>query len=77
VKKAGVDHKIELHLKPALETLEQLIQSGEENTFDFAFIDADKQNMINYYEKCLILVRIGGLIAIDNVLWVNGYSTQL
>jgi predicted O-methyltransferase YrrM len=71
VKEAGVSHKVELRLGDALETLDKLIESGQQNSFDFAFIDADKQNMINYYEKCLILVRVGGLIAIDNVLWVS------
>ncbi len=66
---AGVSHKIDLRLAPALETLEQLITEGETNSFDFAFIDADKRNYDNYYEQCLKLIRPGGLIAIDNVLW--------
>lgn len=66
---AGVDRKIELRIAPALETLEQLIAEGQENTFDFAFIDADKRNYPNYYERALKLIRTGGLIAIDNVLW--------
>ncbi len=67
--KAGVSHKINLYLAPALETLDQFIAKGENNTFDFAFIDADKSNYNNYYEKSLWLVKPGGLIVIDNVLW--------
>lgn len=67
--KAGVEQKIDLKIAPALQTLDQLIEQGASNTFDFAFIDADKYNYANYYERSLSLVRPGGLILIDNVLW--------
>ena len=66
---AGVNDKIDLRLAPALETLEQLLNEGQDETFDAAFIDADKVNMRNYYEYCLRLVKPGGLIMLDNVLW--------
>lgn len=66
---AGVSHKIDLQIAPALETLDLLLANGEAGSFDFAFIDADKNNYVAYYDRCYQLVRQGGLILIDNVLW--------
>jgi caffeoyl-CoA O-methyltransferase len=68
-KKAGVEKKIDLRLGPALVTLDGLIAAGESGLYDFAFIDADKGNYLGYYERCLKLVRTGGIIATDNTLW--------
>jgi predicted O-methyltransferase YrrM len=68
-KEAGVDHKIDLRLNPALDTLRGMLAAGEQGRYDFAFIDADKTNYGGYYECALELIRPGGLIMIDNVLW--------
>ncbi len=66
---ARVADKIDLRIGAALGTLEELLEEGQEGSFDFAFIDADKANYLDYYKMCLKLVRKGGVVAIDNVLW--------
>lgn len=74
-KKAGVEKKIDLRIGPALRTLDELLGKGK-GKFDFVFIDADKGNYLNYYERCLKLVRRGGLIAVDNVLWSGEVANE-
>lgn len=64
---AGVENKVELKLGLAVDSLKELLQQGEEGTFDFAFIDADKQSYDDYYELCLTLLRVGGVMALDNM----------
>lgn len=67
--RAGLADRIDLHLRPAAETLQQLVNEGWSGDFDLAFIDADKSGYIEYYEHCLRLVRPGGVVLIDNTLW--------
>lgn len=68
-REAGVEERIRLHLAPALDTLDSLIEHGRTGNFDMAFIDADKTNYLNYYERCRTLLRRGGLLLFDNTLW--------
>jgi caffeoyl-CoA O-methyltransferase len=66
---AGVEEKIEIRVAPAVETLDRMLEEGLAGRFDFAFIDADKVGYSAYWERCLVLVRRGGLVVVDNVLW--------
>jgi caffeoyl-CoA O-methyltransferase len=68
-KEAHIDHKIDLRLGPGVETLDRLIKEGRREQFDFVFIDADKESYWNYFERALVLLRKGGVVAVDNVLW--------
>lgn len=73
---AGLADKIELRIGPAVETLEEMLADGQEQSFDIVFIDADKVNYCNYYELALRLVRSGGLILVDNTLWKGRVADQ-
>lgn len=66
---AGVEHKIDLRLAPARETLDAMLGAGEGGRYDLAFVDADKTGYLAYYERCLALLRPGGLVLFDNTLW--------
>ncbi|KAL6573546.1 hypothetical protein OROHE_002005 [Orobanche hederae] len=69
IEKAGVSHKVQFMCSDAMTAIKGFFDNGEEGTFDFAFIDADKENYIKYHELMLKLVRVGGIIAYDNTLW--------
>ncbi|PIN09348.1 O-methyltransferase [Handroanthus impetiginosus] len=71
IQKANMAHKIQFIDSDAMNILKELLTKGEEGTFDFAFVDADKENYINYHEELLKLVRVGGIIAYDNTLWAG------
>ena len=70
-REAGVEGRIELRIGEAIRTLDAILADGGAGAFDFAFVDADKENMDGYYERCLNLLRPGGIVAFDNVLWAG------
>lgn len=72
--RAGVSDKIDLRIAPASETLDKMIAAGETGSYDFAFIDADKPGYPDYFERCLTLMRIGGVIAVDNIFMGGGVA---
>lgn len=72
---ADVEQKIRLHLAPARPALERMLQTGETASYDFAYIDADKENGVHYYDTCVQLVRPGGIVLIDNALWGGSVAT--
>ncbi|KNA14162.1 hypothetical protein SOVF_110060 [Spinacia oleracea] len=74
IKKAGVEHKIDFVQGPAMPFLNDMITNGKEGIFDFAFVDADKENYIKYHEPLLKLVKVGGVIAYDNTLWFGSVA---
>ena len=75
-REAGVENKIDLRIAPAQETLDAMIKEGKKDIFDLAFIDADKAGYDGYYEACLKLVRAGGVIAFDNMLWGGAVADE-
>ena len=75
-KRAGVAEKIDLRIAPAIQSMDALIKAGERGSFDFIFLDADKTEYDAYYQRALALLRSGGLIAVDNVLWSGAVADK-
>jgi len=75
-REGGVEQRIDLRIAPALDTLDALLREGHAGRFDFAYIDADKRGYLDYYERALALLRRGGVIAADNVLWSGEVATS-